>query len=154
MPESPPEAAMCAHIMLDLGASSPSLLIEQLAAGFLGAAEAPAPRALATAALEREAQASTYLGHATALPHARLPSVARLAVVFGRTRQPVLWTPQGDRVQLVFLAAVPAAQPRRYLDFMRTLGRALHDEANVAALLGLPDEAAVRAWLATHLELR
>jgi len=145
---------MCAHVMLELDVPSPTLAIELLASGFAAVPGAPAPRGLATAALEREAQASTYLGHSTALPHARLNNVHRLAVAFGRLRQPIIWTADGALVEFVFLGAVPATQPRHYLEFMRTLGRTLHDEANLAALRTLPDEAAVRAWLATHLALQ
>ena len=154
MSETPPAAAMCAHVMLDLDATSPALVIEQLAGTFGTIPGVPAARALAAAVLEREAQASTYLGHSTALPHARLTSLQRLAVAFARLRQPILWTPEGDLVQFVFLGVVPAAQPRHYLEFMRSLGRTLHDDDNVATLRSLPDAAAVRAWLSKHLALQ
>jgi len=50
--------------------------------------------------------------------------------------------------------AVPAAQPRHYLEFMRVLARALSDPQRAAALRAAPDEPAVRAWLRDHLQLQ
>ncbi len=90
MPDSTPTArTVCAHVVLDLVAASAGEAIEQLAAGFAGIPGAPAARTLAAAVLEREAQASTFLGHAAALPHARLLGVNDLTVAFGRARRPI-----------------------------------------------------------------
>jgi PTS system nitrogen regulatory IIA component len=154
MPDSSPAAPVCAHVLYALDATSPAGAIEQLARGFAQFTSGPAPRALAAAALEREAQAPTFIGHGAALPHARLPGVSGLAFAVGRAVRPILWTPAGDEVRLVFLGVVPISQPRPYLDFVRTLGRVLHQDAALAALLAQPDEAALRAWLAEHLALQ
>ena len=155
MPESTPAArTVCAHVVLDLVASSAGNAIEQLAATFAGIPGTPSARTLASAVLEREAQASTFLGHGAALPHARLLGVSNLAVTFARARNPIPWTRDGDRVDLVFLGVVPAAQPRHYLEFMRVLARALSDPQRAAALRAAPDEPAVRAWLRDHLQLQ
>ena len=155
MPDSTPTArTVCAHVVLDLVAASAGEAIEQLAAGFAGSPGAPAARTLAAAVLEREAQASTFLGHAAALPHARLLGVNDLAVAFGRARRPIPWTRDADAVDLVFLGVVPAPQPRAHLEFMRRLARALTDAAAAAALRAAPDEPAVRAWLRDHLQMQ
>ena len=155
MPESTPAArTVCAHVVLDLVASSAGNAIEQLAATFAGIPGTPSARTLASAVLEREAQASTFLGHGAALPHARLLGVSNLAVTFARARNPIPWTRDGDRVDLVFLGVVPAAQPRHYLEFMRVLARALSDPQRAAALRAAPDEPSVRAWLSENLQLQ
>jgi PTS system nitrogen regulatory IIA component len=151
---TPAARTVCAHVVLDLVAKSAGDAIEQLAAGFANIPGAPAARTLAAAVLEREAQASTFLGHAAALPHARLMGVPNLAVAFGRARSPIPWTRDGDPVELVFLGVVPAAQPRHYLEFMRVLARALSNPTTAAALRAAPDEAAVRDWLRDHLRLQ
>ncbi len=151
---TPSDRTVCARVVLDLEAATPSAAIEQLAAGFEGSVGVPPPRALTTAVMEREAQAATFLGHRTALPHARLIGVPHLSVVFGRARRPIPWTRDGDLVDLVFLGVVPASQPRHYLEFMRMLARALVDDARAEALRNAPDEPAVRAWLGEHLRLQ
>lgn len=155
MPEpSPTDRTVCARVLLDLDAATPSAAIEQLAAGFEGIQGVPPPRALTTAAMEREAQAATFLGHRTALPHARLIGVAHLSICFGRALRPIPWTRDGDMVDLIFLGVIPASQPKHYLGFMRLLARALVDDARADALRHAPDEQAVRAWLGEHLDLR
>lgn len=148
------DRTLCARVVLDLDASTPSSAIERLAGGFAGIAGVPPARALTTAVMEREAQAATFLGHGTALPHARLIGLPHLGVVFGRALRPIPWTRDGDLVDLVFLGVVPAAQPRHYLEFMRMLARALVDDTRAEALRHAPDEAAVRAWLGEHLQLQ
>lgn len=155
MPEPTPTAStVCGHVLLDLTAHSAADAIEQLAAGFAGMPGIPSGRTLAAAVLEREAQAATFLGHAAALPHARLLGVPNLVVAFARAIRPVPWTRDGDPVDLIFLGVVPAAQPRHYLEFMRVLARALSDPARAASLRLAPDETAVRAWLRDHLRLQ
>jgi nitrogen PTS system EIIA component len=151
---TPAARTVCAHVVLDLVASSAGDAIEQLAAGFAGVAGTPSARTLAAAVLEREAQAATFLGHSAALPHARLLGVSNLAVAFARAHRPIPWTRDGDTVDLVFLGVVPAAQPRHYLEFMRVLARSLSDPQCAAALRAAPDEPAVRAWLHDHLQLQ
>ncbi|MFT3830504.1 MAG: PTS sugar transporter subunit IIA [Opitutaceae bacterium] len=155
MPDpTPATRTVCAHVVLDLVAKSAGDAIEQLAAGFSSIQGVPTARTLAAAVLEREAQASTFLGHAAALPHARLIGVPHLAIAFGRARRPIPWTRDADPVELVFLGVVPAEQPRHYLEFMRVLARSLSQAATAEALLAAPDETAVREWLRDHLRLQ
>lgn len=155
MPDPTPAArTRCAHVVLDLVAASAGDAVEQLAVGFAGIPGAPSGRTLAAAVLQREAQASTFLGHGMALPHARLIGVSQLTVAFARARQPVPWTRDGDGVDLIFLGLVPAAQPRHYLEFMRVLARTLSVASNATALREAADEGAVRLWLREHLQLQ
>ncbi|MBK8474792.1 MAG: PTS sugar transporter subunit IIA [Opitutaceae bacterium] len=150
----PTSRAVCSLVVPSLVAASPATAIEQLAAGFGQFPGLPGARTIAAAALEREAQASTFLGHATALPHARIIGLSHLTVAFGRAARPIPWTRDSDPVQLIFLGVVPADQPRHYLEFMRALAKALTDPQIAGGLLSAPDEPAIRAWLRLHLQLQ
>ena len=150
----PISRTVCAYVAPSLMAASAATAIEQLAAGFGQFPGLPGARTLAAAALEREAQASTFLGYITALPHARVVGLAHLTVAFGRAARPIPWTRDGDLVQLIFLGVVPAEQPRHYLEFMRALAKAMTDSQAAAALLAAPDEPAIRVWLRQHLQLQ
>lgn len=150
----PTSRTVCAHVAPNFMAASAATAIEQLAAGFGQLPCLPGARTIAAAALEREAQASTFLGHLTALPHARVVGLSHLTVAFGRAVRPIPWTRDGDLVQLVFLGVVPAEQPRHYLEFMRALAKAMTEPSVSAALLAAPDEAAIRGWLRQHLQLQ
>jgi PTS system nitrogen regulatory IIA component len=151
---TPTSHTVCSLVVPNLVAASPATAIEQLAAGFGQFPGLPGARTIAAASLEREAQASTFLGHATALPHARIVGLPHLAVAFGRAARPIPWTRDGDLVNLVFLGAVPADQPRHYLGFMRALAKAMTEPRLAAALLAAPDEPAIRAWLRQNLQLQ
>lgn len=77
------------HVALDFPATDVQGLI-----GSLGQALAPclggvSAEALTVAALRREAEASTALKCQVALPHARLPELARTWVAFARLRHAV-----------------------------------------------------------------
>lgn len=150
----PTSRAVCSLVVPNLIAASAATAIEQLAGGFGPVPGMPGARTIAASVLEREAQASTFLGHLTALPHARVGGLPHLAVAFGRTMRPISWTRDGSPVQLIFLGVVPADQPRHYLEFMRSLAKTLTDPRLTAALLSAPDEPAIRAWLRTHLLLQ
>lgn len=150
----PTSRTVCAYVAPNLLAASAATAIEQLAAGFGQFPGLPGARTIAAAALEREAQASTFLGHITALPHARVIGLSHLTVAFGRAIRPISWTRDGDLVQLVFLGVVPAEQPRHYLEFMRSLAKAMTDPALAATLLAAPDEPSIRVWLRQHLQLQ
>src|SRR4029453_14836495 len=78
------------------------------------------------AVLNREFLASTDTEAGMALPHARLPTVPKLAFAFGRSDQPLLW---GTRaVRLVFLFAVPATDSTRYLLLISGLAHLAKDD--------------------------
>jgi PTS system nitrogen regulatory IIA component len=73
------------------------------------------------ALLEREAAGSTGVGHGVAVPHARLPGLARMRGVFMRLDQPTAFeSVDGQPVDLVFALFAPLGSDTEHL---RTLAR-------------------------------
>jgi PTS system nitrogen regulatory IIA component len=113
--------------LLDRGAISPRVsaagkrqaltVIAEIAARSFGLKTAEVLDAL----LEREAAGSTGVGHGVAVPHARLPGLARLRGVFVRLEQPVEFQAVDDRpVDLLFALFAP---PDAHGEHLRALAR-------------------------------
>jgi PTS system fructose-specific IIC component len=125
-----PDLVDCGTVLLDAapasgGAGDPAAVIRLLVGqaeedGRLAAAE------VVDAALAREAQSTTAVGHGVAIPHARSAAVDVPTLAFARLRTPVEWdAPDGAPVDLVFLIAVPADAGTQHLKILATLARAL-----------------------------
>ena len=87
------------------------------------------------AVLERESMYATAVGMEVAIPHGKTDIVKRIAVAFGKLKEPILWEPsngegEGDIVRIVFLLAVPDTNANNaHLMILASLARALmHDE--------------------------
>jgi fructose-specific phosphotransferase system IIA component len=79
--------------------------------------------------LEREAHVATSVGRGVAIPHARSAAVIETAVAVGRTKG-IHWADDDEEpVKLVFLLAVPAANPSSdYIGMLASLAGALLDD--------------------------
>ena len=76
------------------------------------------------AAFNREFLESTSVGGDLALPHVRLPDLARLSFALGRSPEPIQWTgAPRNAVRWVILAAVPASNLSDYLALLATVAR-------------------------------
>jgi tellurite resistance protein TerC len=64
------------------------------------------------AVMERERLAGTYLGKGIALPHARLPGLAKAALFIVRSRLGIAVEGSSERARLLFVLLTPAGQPR------------------------------------------
>lgn len=97
------------------------------------------------AALAREAQSTTAVGHGVAIPHARSAAVGVPTLVFGRLQAPVEWdAPDGEPVDLVFLIAVPEDAGKQHLRVLAKLARALmKDEFRESLRQATSEEAVV-----------
>jgi CBS domain containing-hemolysin-like protein len=74
--------------------------------------ELPLPKErIVKAVQDRERQVATYLGNGIAMPHARLPDLAKPVVLFARSEIGVP-VAGADRAHLLFLLLTPAGQPR------------------------------------------
>lgn len=88
------------------------------------------------AVIEREKQGHTAIGFGIAIPHGKSDAVKTPRVVFGMKKEGVVWDPSGERVQLVFLIAVPEKQAgNEHLQILRLLAQKLIDEQFRNALL-------------------
>jgi mannitol/fructose-specific phosphotransferase system IIA component (Ntr-type) len=82
------------------------------------------------AVYEREAVASTGIGHGVAVPHAKIPNGDGLLVAFGLAREPVSFDAiDGEPVRLFFLVLCPQGEAGLQLRFLARLSRLMHNES-------------------------
>lgn len=88
--------------------------------------------AVATAALAREAEENTCIGHGLAVPHARLTGLAQARVCLAACPEGMDWG--GQSATLIALLVVPEERPELHLRLLGTLARRL------ASMKGIPPE--------------
>ena len=89
----------------------------------------PDREALRVAMAAREAAGSTGLGNGVAIPHARSPRVSTPILALGRTSRSIEFeSADGKPVSLVFLLAVPMADPKVHLKVLAALSRLAMDK--------------------------
>ena len=96
---------------------------------------------LTTAALERESVLSTAIGDGIAFPHVRGVEGGGLTLAMGVSREGIDW--DGEKVNLVFLSAIPVAVSAFYLRLMSGISQAFAKEANRKAALEAKDATAL-----------
>ena len=130
-------------VITDLRAADKRRLIDEVARLSAGAAGVEASE-IAEALNARERLGSTGVGVGIAIPHARLPSLARPLGLFARLRQPMDFEAiDGERVDLVFLLLLPAAAQGEQLNALACVARRLRDERVRAALRKARDRGGV-----------
>ena len=96
----------------------------------------------------RERLGSTALGHAVAIPHARVPACQREAAVLLRTRSPIAFGAPDARPVTLFLGlVVPAQASEQHLKLLAAAAELLDDRARRVALKAATSPAAARAIL-------
>ena len=76
------------------------------------------------AVIARERLQSTGLGHGVAVAHGRTPGTHRVLIALGLSRDGIPFeSPDGERVQLLFLIASPPSMSLDYLQALSTLVR-------------------------------
>jgi PTS system nitrogen regulatory IIA component len=119
--------------LLDRGAIAPRVtapgkrqalcVVAELAARHFGGIR---PAEVLEALLEREAVGSTGVGYGVAVPHARLPGLARLRGVFVRLEQPTPFDAVDDRpVDLIFALFAPPEAGGEHLRALARVSRVL-----------------------------
>jgi nitrogen PTS system EIIA component len=113
--------------VIGLRAKGKMQLLQELArraAKSLGIEVRPILKALTA----REELGSTGVGHGIALPHARIPGLARLFSLFARLEKPIEFDAVDARpVDLVFLLLVPANADKEHLAALASVSRCLRD---------------------------
>ena len=104
---------------------------------------------LVTAALERESVLSTAM-EGIAFPHVRGVEGGGLTLAMGVSKKGIDWN--GEKVNIVFLSAIPVAVSAFYLRLMAGLAQAFSKEASRKALLDAKNEAAL--WKALQKATR
>jgi PTS system fructose-specific IIC component len=133
----PTEKAACIEDLLSLAATAGRVSDRELAH---------------KAIFEREATATTAMGHGIAIPHAKTAAVETPTVVFGRSLSGVRFeTPDGDPVTLVILLLIPADATDTHLTLLSRLSQSLVDPSVRNRLRDAPDESAVVTTLRSTL---
>jgi mannitol/fructose-specific phosphotransferase system IIA component (Ntr-type) len=96
---------------------------------------------LVTAALERESILSTAIGDAIAMPHVRGVEGGALTLAMGVSPEGIDW--DGEKVNFVFLSAIPVAVSAFYLRLMSGITQAFSKDANRKAALAAENPAAL-----------
>ena len=99
------------------------------------------PRHLLEGLLGRERLGSTGLGEGVAIPHCRLDECSAPTAALLATPPIDFDAPDGQRVDLVFVLAVPLHGQRTHLEILGALARVFDDDGNLAALRGAETDA-------------
>ena len=113
--------------------------------GFISSAEN-----LVTAALEREGVLSTAMEGGLAFPHVRGVEGGGLTLAMGVSQEGIDW--DGEKVNMVFLSAIPVAVSAFYLRLMAGLAQSFAKDANRKAILEAKDAATL--WKALQKATR
>ena len=105
---------------------------------------------LVAAALERESVLSTAMEGGLAFPHVRGVEGGGLTLAMGVSKKGIDW--DGEKVNIVFLSAIPVAVSAFYLRLMAGLTQAFAKDSNRKALLDAKDSAAL--WKALQKATR
>lgn len=137
-------------MVCDLGSATREQAIAKLALamekhGFISSAEN-----LVTAALEREGVLSTAMEGGLAFPHVRGVEGGGLTLAMGVSQEGIDW--DGEKVNMVFLSAIPVAVSAFYLRLMAGLAQSFSKEANRKAVLEAKDAATL--WKALQKATR
>jgi mannitol/fructose-specific phosphotransferase system IIA component (Ntr-type) len=120
-------------------ASTPQAAIEALVA-VLPIVPPAAKEELKGAVLAREAAGSTGIGEGLAIPHARSARVLIPLLAIGRAASPIdFHAADGVPVTLVFLLAVPAAEPSFHLKTLAAISRIAADKEFLRQMNSAPD---------------
>ena len=137
-------------MVCDLGAATREQAIAKLALameshGFISSAEN-----LVTAALERAGVLSTAMEGGLAFPHVRGVEGGGLTLAMGVSQEGIDW--DGEKVNMVFLSAIPVAVSAFYLRLMAGLAQSFAKDANRKSVLEAKDAAAL--WKALQKATR
>ena len=137
-------------MIADMGAATREDAIAQLAEamernGFISSADN-----LVAAALEREAVLSTAIDGGIAFPHVRGVEGGGLTLAMGVSRKGIDW--DGEKVNIVFLSAIPVAVSAFYLRLMAGLSQSFAKDSNRKAVVDAQDSASL--WKALQKATR
>lgn len=105
-------------------------------------------RAIFDVLLERERLGTTGVGHGIAIPHGKLPGLARVHGVFARLDKPIDFDAIDDQpVDLLFLLLAPEQSGADHLKALARVSRLLRDGAICAKLRGSDNADAIFALL-------
>jgi nitrogen PTS system EIIA component len=133
-----------AHVFVGLRVPDKLGLLKELARRAAAVLGVPASEIVAALAA-RESLGSTGIGAGSAVPHARMPSLAAMATFLARLERPVDYVAiDGRPVDLVFLLLGPAQAHAEHLAALAAATRRLRDPAVADALRAAGNAIALR----------
>ena len=134
-------------VLASLKAPNKKQLLQELSQA-LAAQVAVDHRVILEVLMKREKLGSTGIGQGIAIPHGKLPSIARVYGLFARLAQPVDFdSVDGQPVDLVFVLLAPEDAGADHLKALAKISRVLRDPAMVAKLRGTDDAQGLYAIL-------
>jgi len=122
------EALTAGGVVLDLPARTPGEAIRTLV-GLIPSQSLPDGADVSDLALACERPLVTEAGYGVAIPHARVPGLARPLIVFGRSAAGVRFDERSrEPVQLIFLVVTPAERPNVQVFLLEQLANVAHRE--------------------------
>ena len=126
-------------IIASLKAPTKKQALQELSERASAVAGLPA-REIFDALLQRERLGSTGVGGGIAIPHGKLPRVARMIGVFARLERPIDYEAlDGEPVDLIFLLLAPESAGADHLKALSLVARALRDPSLTARLRATKD---------------
>lgn len=135
-----------------IDADSKQAILNQLAARF-AAVYALDPVLVLERIEEREKLGSTGFGRGVAIPHARIPDLARPVAAFFRLESPVAFdAADGMPVEMVFGLLSPEAAGAAHLHALAAISRMMRNEQMHGALAEAPTAEAIFALIANDID--
>jgi PTS system nitrogen regulatory IIA component len=126
-------------IIASLKAPTKKQALQELSERASAVAGLPA-REIFDAWLQRERLGSTGVGGGIAIPHGKLPRVARMIGVFARLERPIDYEAlDGEPVDLIFLLLAPESAGADHLKALSRVARSLRDPSLTARLRATKD---------------
>ena len=143
-----PDLLSPTDVMIDVRASSKPLLLQELAAKAAAGAGLDIDH-IASHLLKREELGSTGIGKGVAIPHARLPGLARPYGLLAKLKQPIEFDAiDGQAVDIVFVLLLPAAAEHEQIAALALVARALRSAVKLAQLRGAKNKSELYAAIA------
>lgn len=126
--------------LIDMGAQTKKEALRELSQALSGAVDGLDAAQLLDLLLEREQLGTTAMGDGIAIPHARIETLDRLLVGFGRSREGVDFdSVDGQPTHLFFLLVAPGKEGSAHLLTLARLSRFLAKPEFRRRLLDLKD---------------
>ncbi len=123
-------------IVADLKALDRDNAIRELCAVASEQGNLPPADTLSDMVLNREESMGTAIEEGIALPHARVPSLIRPLVVFGRSKSGIDWdSPDGKPAQFIFLILTPQEDDDIQVQILRIIARTMCEKTTRESLL-------------------
>jgi PTS system nitrogen regulatory IIA component len=134
-------------VLANLKAANKKQLLQELSQA-MAAQVAIDHRVIFETLLKREKLGSTGIGQGIAIPHGKVPSIARVYGLFARLATPVDFeSVDGQPVDLVFVLLAPEHAGADHLKALARISRLLRDSGVVAKLRGTDDAEGLYAIL-------